>query len=294
MEAMTDTEVPCDTVAVVTGGAGGIGRACARRLGEEHRLLVADVSAAALEDAASDLEAGGALVTTAVCDISDPASVAALAEQAGALGPVAVLGHAAGILFGEGVDARRIVEVNLGGTMRLLDAFAAPLGEAGGAAVLVASIAGHRRFAREYDPLLEDVDHDAVLAALFKAGVAEMTPRGGYAVAKRGMIVQAELRARDWGERGARITTISPGLIVDTPMGAGSAAGVSSTFAGNSGTRRDGNTRDIAAAMAFLASAEASFATGCDLIVDGGQVAGANRSFSHPLRAAWHAYPTAD
>jgi NAD(P)-dependent dehydrogenase (short-subunit alcohol dehydrogenase family) len=294
MEDQKTASNQLETVAVVTGGAGGIGLGCARRLGRGHRLLLADVSAERLAEAATELESDGATVDTATCDVSDPDSVAALVEQARSLGPVAALGHAAGILFGEGVDAKRIIEVNLGGTMRLLDAFAAPLGETGGAAVLIASIAGHRRFAREYDRLLESADHDGVLAALFEAGVAEMTPRGAYAVAKRGMIVQSELRARAWGEHGARIATISPGLIVDTAMGAGAAAGVSSTFADNSASRRAGTTRDVAAAMAFLSSADAGFVTGCDLIVDGGQHAGANRSFSDPLRAAWHSYPTAD
>ena len=100
------------TVAVVTGAASGMGRACVERV----RSLVDVVVAADLE--APDIDG----TIGAACDVADPAAVTALVAQVRDLGPFRALAHAAGISPTMG-DARRMFEVDLIGTQLLLDAF---------------------------------------------------------------------------------------------------------------------------------------------------------------------------
>ena len=103
-----------------------------------------------------------------------------------------------------------------------------------------------------------------------------MDPRRAYHLAKRGLQVRVQVEALRWGQRGTRINTVSPGVIA-TPM----TATEFERFDEQTGDRvrtqidespggRFGTPDDIAAAVAFLSSSEASFITGTDLLVDGG------------------------
>jgi NAD(P)-dependent dehydrogenase (short-subunit alcohol dehydrogenase family) len=107
--------------------------------------------------------------------------------------------------------------------------------------------------------------------------ISELTePAMAYGVAKRANHIQVQAAAKVWGERGARINSISPG-IVSTPMGRqelGSPLGDGMrTMIAASAARRVGTPHDIAAAAAFLLGPDASFITGADLLVDGGATA---------------------
>src|SRR5690348_3339686 len=98
-------------VAVIIGGAGAIGLACAERLGH-HRLLIADTSEEQLAGAAAALQAGSAKVLTQVLDITDAGSVRRLAEAADAVGPVRALVNCAGLSSAQ-ADGETILRVNL-------------------------------------------------------------------------------------------------------------------------------------------------------------------------------------
>src|SRR5580704_12447324 len=120
-------------VSVVTGGSGGMGKACARLLSERGPVIIADVKERELEAAAAELRGDGRDITPAVCDVSSAESVAALAQRAAGAGQVKALVHTAG-LSPTMADWRRIMNVNLVGSALIEQAFA-PLMAAGGAAV---------------------------------------------------------------------------------------------------------------------------------------------------------------
>jgi NAD(P)-dependent dehydrogenase (short-subunit alcohol dehydrogenase family) len=115
------------------------------------------------------------------------------------------------------------------------------------------------------------------LAALpFRGPGAVADPTSAYGLAKRANHLRVQAASSTWGARGARINSISPGVI-STPMGRqelDSAHGtVMKGLVDASPTRRLGTPDDVAAAAAFLLGSESSFVTGTDLLVDGGVVA---------------------
>ena len=226
-----------------------------------------------LEEAARAL---GGDVHTAVCDVTDPASVAALADAASALGPLGALVHTAGLAPPAPHDPRRVLDVNLAGTARVLDAFV-ELAVPGTVAVCIASLAGHRAFAADYDELLADPLAPDLYDRLDGADVLRT-----YSISKRGVMLECRRRAAQWGAKGARIVSVSPGLVVDTSIGQAAATIHAGAYADQSALKRAGMAADIAGAVAFLTSEDASYVTGCDLLVDGGVVA-------HTLH---HAEPT--
>jgi NAD(P)-dependent dehydrogenase (short-subunit alcohol dehydrogenase family) len=271
-------------VTVLTGGAGGIAHACAKRLAEHGPVLLADFAADRLEAAAVAL---GGDVHTAVCDVADPDSVAALATRAVELGPLGALVHTAGLAPPAPHAPRRVLEVNLAGTARVLDAFL-PLAGAGAVAVCIASLAGHRAFAAEYDDLLAEPLDPELYDRLQAAGGTRDDVLATYSLSKRGVMLECRRRAAAWGARGARIVSISPGLVVDTSIGQAAATIHAGAYARQSALGRAGMAADIAGAVAFLVSDDASYVTGCDLLVDGGVVAHTQHHADPGARDQWN------
>jgi NAD(P)-dependent dehydrogenase (short-subunit alcohol dehydrogenase family) len=266
---------------VITGGGGDMGVACAARLGARgHRLCLAEFAADRLERAMSGLRAKGYDVTGLRCDIADPQAIQALAKQTSELGDLAALVHTAGLspTMGEG---RRIVTVNLVGTALLVEAFR-PLARSGTAAVLVASQAGHfMRNARTdaLDALVDDPLRPDLLDALGELDSVYLQI-GAYGVSKYGVIRMAVREAPAWGARGARIVSLSPGII-DTGMGRQEYAAqpMMKVMVERTPLGRQGRAEEIASAADFLCSADASFVTGTDLLVDGGSTEQMNSLF---------------
>jgi NAD(P)-dependent dehydrogenase (short-subunit alcohol dehydrogenase family) len=264
-----------DRVVVVTG-IGGMGRAIARRLGPGSTLLLADVNPSALGEVAEGLRIEGQQVVEQVTDVSDAGSVAALASVAAGLGRVDVLVHTAGLSPVQ-ASVGAILHVDLLGTALVLEAFGAAIAP-GGAGVFIASSAGSM--------MPQDVDFERLLAttptaellALSELSESVITDPGfAYGIAKRANQVRVRAASVPWGRRGARVNSISPGVI-STPMGLAELNGPSGEFmesmVSGSGTGRLGTPDDIAAAAEFLVGPQASFITGTDLLVDGGAVAG--------------------
>jgi NAD(P)-dependent dehydrogenase (short-subunit alcohol dehydrogenase family) len=263
-----------ERVAVIVG-LGGIGVATARRLGAGATVLLADVDPAAVNDVAATLRADGYDVVGRVTDITEPASVAELATKAREIGPVDVFVHTAGVSPTQ-ASVEAILRVDLLGTALLLDSFATEMAPTG-AGVVIASMAGSLL---PPDPDLERrlaATPTADLLALPELSAGALSDPGmAYAIAKRGNQLRVRAAAIAWGRAGARINSISPGVIA-TPMSAQELAspngeGMRQMLA-VSPCRRIGTSADIAAAAEFLTGAQATYITGINLLVDGGVVA---------------------
>jgi len=269
-------------VAVITGACGGMGIACARLLGRSYRLVLADVDEARVGALADDLSGGGHDIAGRVAgDIADDDVLARLAEATRAAGVLGGLVHTAGLSPAlAGWEA--IIRTNLVATHKLLDRIE-PLLTPGAAAVMIASMAGHRGADAELDeagddPLAADLLQKlhALMAVRVNPGDPVALGTVAYSVSKRAVIRMAEARAVAWARLGARIATISPGLIY-TPMGrleVERGGGGAASLQAATPLARWGTPLDIANAVEFLLSDRASFITGTDLRVDGGGVPG--------------------
>lgn len=254
-------------------GAGAMGVAVARRLGGDHAVLLVDRDAALTACEVAALEADGYRAEGWKHDITDAASVAALAARLGERGGWSALVHVAG-LSPSGGDARAVLNVNLRGAA-LVSAALRPLAKAGAAAVFVSSIAGHGVAmpgpvrARLDDPLAEGW-LDSIMALL-----GEGCPPGeAYRLSKHGLNAMCRREAAQWGAVQARIVSVSPGPI-DTPMGRRESAAQPQRagLVGMIPLGREGRMDEVVEAIAFLASTRASFISGTDIVIDGGLTA---------------------
>lgn len=261
---------------VVVIGVGGMGQTLAPRIGGGRTVLLADFSEAALETVAGQLTGLGYDVQTQQVDVSDRASLARLADTAASLGRVAQVAHTAGLSPVQ-ASAEAILRVDLLGVALMLEEFARVIAP-GGAGVVIASMAGHLAagLPADLERALATVPAEELLALPVFASEALANPGAAYSVAKRGNILRVQAAAVPWGQRGARINSISPGVIA-TPMGhqeLQSAHGEQMRqMIAMSGSGRIGTSEDIARAAEFLLDPQSSFITGTDLLVDGGVVA---------------------
>jgi NAD(P)-dependent dehydrogenase (short-subunit alcohol dehydrogenase family) len=265
-----------DNVLVITGGAGGMGLACARALADRGRLLLVDLREDLLDQARKALGAQGATVDTLPCDVTSAADVAAVADRVRELGRLRCLVHTAGV-SPEMADAATVLDVDLAGSVRITDALF-PLVNPGCSAILIGSIAGYSDVPTAVEPLLDDPLADGFLAAVEQALGQPLDSATAYVLAKRGVTRLAERLATPWGKTGGRTIAISPGLI-DTPMGRLELdrqsiipVMIEVTPVKRPDRPLPGRPEDIAATVAFLESDAAAFISGCDIRVDGGLV----------------------
>jgi len=263
------SERPDLPLAVVVG-AGGMGTAVARRLGERFRLLLADRSEEHLGAVVATLCREGFDATGAVCDVTDAGAVQSLADRASRQGPLRVLAHVVGLSPSMG-DWRTIMTVNLVGAALVARAMQ-PLAIPGTAALFISSLAGHRAApdARIVEQLDQPLEAD-FMGRLEAALTEPATPRLAYQLSKWALIRMCERLAPAWGRRQARIVSLSPGLIA-TPMGAleFERQPMKYDLLARTPLGREGTLLEIADAVDFLASDRASFISGTDLRVDGG------------------------
>jgi NAD(P)-dependent dehydrogenase (short-subunit alcohol dehydrogenase family) len=254
-------------------GAGGIGMAIARRLGHSHRLVVADRDVPHLEQQVGALQDEGHDATGVVCDVVDPTQVAALAAAVAARGALRALVHVVG-LSPSMADGATILEVNLVGPHLVANAFV-ERAQQGTAAVFIASLAGHGAEIPEHlAALLDDPLAPDFTASVVDAVGGDLAPGHAYQLSKAGLIAMCRRRAVAWGARGARIVSLSPGLI-SSPMGdrEHEANPAKRHMLDLAPLQREGTMIEIADAAEFLVSDRASYITGTDLLVDGGMAA---------------------
>ena len=262
---------------VVVIGAGGIGLAIARRQGTGRTVLLADLNTELLAASAETLLDSGHTVETQAVDLSSSESVKALADHAASLGDVINVVVAAGV---SPVQASKdqVIAVDLVGTAIAIEEFGRVIAP-GGAGLVIASMAGHML------PALS-ADQDEALARTPADGLAaldmlsdEAVPNSGaaYAVAKRANSLRVQAAAVDWGDRGARLNTISPGIII-TPLARDEMSGPGAEgyrkMLQHSAAQRAGTTDELATVAALLLGPDGAFITGSDLLVDGGVIAG--------------------
>jgi NAD(P)-dependent dehydrogenase (short-subunit alcohol dehydrogenase family) len=261
---------------IVVIGPGSIGQAIARRVGLGKRVLLADLRPENAEAAAKTLGEAGFDVQTALVDVSSRASVHALTVLAASLGPVKGVIHAAGVSPTQAAPGT-ILRVDLYGTAVVLEEFGEVIA-AGGSAVVIASQSGHRlpALTEEQNKALALTPAEELLALSMLQPEQIKDPLHAYQVSKRGNSLRVMAEAVRWGKRGARVNTISPGIIFTPlakdefagPRGPGYRRMIELSAAGRVGT-----PDEVANVAALLMGPEGGFITGSDFLMDGGVTA---------------------
>lgn len=261
---------------VVVIGAGSIGQAIARRVSAGKHVLLADLKKENADAAAKVLLDAGFKVTTAVVDVSSRASVHALVETATAIGSVTGLIHAAGVSPSQASPAT-ILHVDMYGTALVLEEFGNVIA-AGGAGVVIASQSGHRLpgLSTEQNALLATTPTEDLLALPMLQPDQVKDSLHAYQISKRGNSLRVMAEAVRWGKRGARVNTISPGIIF-TPLARDELSGPRGDgyrrMIDLSPAQRGGTPDEVGTVGALLMGAEGGFITGSDFLMDGGVTA---------------------
>ena len=272
---MNSEVVSTNNEVVVVIGAGGIGQAIARRQGSGRSVLLADLNEETLGAAAAAMRAAGHGVDTQRVDVSSRESVRALASAA-ERGDVVQVVDTAGLSPVQ-ASPRAILAVGLLGVALVLEEFGRVIAP-GGAGLVVSSMAGH--MLPPLEPSQEDAlahtPADELLHLPFLGEEAVPHSAAAYAMSKRANHLRVQAEGVRWGDRGARVNSVSPGIIL-TPLAqeemASEGGQVYRSMIDASAAGRVGTTDEIAAAAAFLLGPEATFVTGSDLLIDGGVIA---------------------
>jgi NAD(P)-dependent dehydrogenase (short-subunit alcohol dehydrogenase family) len=261
---------------VVVIGAGGIGLAIARRQGFGKTLLLADFNDKTLQSAAEELRGASYSVETHFVDVSSRESVKSLAEAAASLGKVVQVVNTAG-LSPNMAPVDRLLEVDLYGSAVVFEEFENVIAP-GGAGLIISSMAGHMMPALppEQDHALAYTPADELLDLPFLKGDAIPNTLVAYMIAKRANTLRVQAAAMSWGARGARVNSISPGIIV-TPLARheleSEIGDIYRAMVEASAVKRMAPPDEIAVAASFLLGPDAGFITGSDLLIDGGVIA---------------------
>jgi len=261
---------------VVVVGAGFIGQAIARRVGAGKHLLLANVTRKSAIEAAEALANAGFEVTAAEVDIASRDSVQALIAQAQALGEITGLVHAAGVSPSQ-APIETILKVDLYGTALVLELFGNVIAR-GGSGVVISSQSGHRLPALTADQdkaLATTPTEDLLKLPMLQRGQVRDTLHA-YQLSKRGNSLRVMAEAVRWGQRGARINTISPGIVItplsrdelNGPRGAGYRRMIEACAVGRAGT-----PDEVGNVAALLMGPDGGFITGSDFLMDGGVTA---------------------
>ena len=255
-------------------GAGQIGMAIARRVGYGMKIVIGDKRRENAEAIADTMNKAGFTTVPVEMDLSSRASILALIDTAQQYGEISMLVNAAGVSPSQ-ASIETILKVDLYGTAVLLEAVGKVIGKGG---VTVSSQSGHRMPALgiELDEQLATVPTEELLAleALQPQNIKDTLH--AYQMAKRCNVKRVMAEAVKWGNRGARINSISPGIIV-TPLALDEFNGPRGDFYRNMFAKcpagRPGTADEVANVAELLMSDRGAFITGADFLIDGGATA---------------------
>lgn len=261
---------------MILTGAGQIGMAIARRMGYGKKIVVGDKKPENAEDIARIMNNAGFDTIPVEMDLSSRASILSLIAEARKYGEISMLVGAAGVSPSQ-ASIETILKVDLYGTAVLLEEVGKVIKE-GGVGVTISSQSGHRM------PALT-ADEDEQLACtpteeLLSLGILQ--PQNirdtlhAYQMAKRCNVKRVMAEAVKWGERDARINSISPGIVV-TPLALDEFNGPRGDFYKNMFAKcpagRPGTADEIANVAELMMSDRGAFITGADFLIDGGATA---------------------
>jgi NAD(P)-dependent dehydrogenase (short-subunit alcohol dehydrogenase family) len=261
---------------IVVVGAGSIGQAIARRVSAGKHVLMADLRRENAEAAAKTLEEAGFNVSTATVDVSSRASVLALVERAEPIGEISGLIHAAGVSPTQ-ASAEMILKVDLYGTALVLEEFGKVIAKEG-AGVVIASMSGHRLspLTANQNKSLATTPVEELLGLPFLQPGQITDSLHAYQISKRGNSLRVMAEAVRWGKRGARVNTISPGIII-TPLAKDELAGPRGPgyrrMLEVSAAGRAGTPDEVGTIGALLMGPDSAFISGSDFLMDGGVTA---------------------
>jgi NAD(P)-dependent dehydrogenase (short-subunit alcohol dehydrogenase family) len=261
---------------IVVIGAGQIGQAIARRVGVAKHVVLADMRPDNARVAAEVMSNAGYEVSVATVDVSSRDAVRTLVDTATGLGEVTGLIHAAGVSPSQASPAT-ILKVDLYGTALVLEEFGNVIAR-DGSGVVIASQSGHRLppLSVEQNRALATTPVEELLALPFLQLDKVTDSLHAYQLSKRGNSLRVMAEAVRWGKRGARINTISPGIIVTPlakdeltgPRGEGYRRMIALSAAG-----RPGTPDEVGNVGALLMGPDGGFITGSDFLMDGGVTA---------------------
>ena len=269
---------------MILTGAGQIGMAIARRIGYGKKIVLGDKKKENAETIAKVMNEAGFDVVPGEMDLASRDSIKDLIASARKYGDLKMLVNAAGVSPSQ-ASVEAILKIDLYGTAVLLEEVGKVIAE-GGAGVTISSQSGHRMPALtpQEDEQLACTDTEALL------GLDILQPRKirdtlhAYQLAKRCNEKRVMAEAVKWGTRGARLNSISPGIIV-TPLALDEFNGPRGDFYRDMFTRcpagRTGTADEVANVAELLMSDKGAFITGSDFLVDGGAMAS---YFYGPLR----------
>lgn len=261
---------------IVVIGAGSIGQAIARRVGVGKHILLADLNEANANKALVVLSEAGFEVSTTMVDVSSKQSVLCMIEVAQQLGDIVGLIHTAGVSPSQ-ASPETILKVDLYGTAIVLEEFGNVISE-GGSGVVIASQSGHRLeplSIAQNKALATTPTEELLLLPLLQLNNIKDSLHA-YQLSKRGNSLRVMAEAVRWGKRGARINTISPGIIM-TPLakdelngsrGDGYRKMINACAVGRAGT-----PDEVANVANLLMGQDGAFITGSDFLMDGGVTA---------------------
>jgi len=261
---------------IILTGAGQIGMAIARRIGYGKKILVGDKSIINANTIAKIMNEAGFDVTAVETDISSRDSIINLISVAKKYGEISALINAAGVSPSQ-APIEAILKVDLYGTAVLLEEVGKVI-KPGGVGVTISSQSGHRMpaLSAEIDEQLATTPTDELLNLEVLKPENIKDTLHAYQMAKRCNEKRVMAESVKWGEKGARINSISPGIIV-TPLALDEFNGPRGDFYKNMFAKcpagRPGTADEVANVAELLMNPQGAFITGADFLIDGGATA---------------------
>ena len=261
---------------MILTGAGQIGMAIARRMGYGMKIVIGDKNKTNAEAIAKTMNEAGFDAVPVEMDLSSRSSILALIAEAQKYGKISMLVNAAGVSPSQ-ASIETILKVDLYGTAVLLEEVGKVI-KPGGVGVTISSQSGHRMPALtpEEDEQLATTPTEQLLSLDILQPQNIRDTLHAYQMAKRCNVKRVMAEAVKWGERGARINSISPGIIV-TPLALDEFNGPRGDFYKNMFAKcpagRPGTADEVANVAELLMSGKGAFITGADFLMDGGTTA---------------------